>query len=150
MSNLQVIQLSCSLNTPTEIFLTWNIISFENPAYNSYYIIHYNTDTLLTTSMNFRLPVHENTTYTIYITSVDHLGNESSPSNSIQITSSINENVVGLNSGLRPFSRLLPYQLNVERMCDNVPVLLPYPTFININNKPFYQYYKIQNQCQPP
>jgi hypothetical protein len=149
MSNLQVIQLNGILNTPTVIFLTWNITSFENASLNLYYIIHYNTETITTTSMNIRLPVQQNTTYNIYVTSINSLSNESSPSNIIQITSSINNNVPGLNSGLRPFNRLLSYQLNVERMCDNAPVLLPYPTFININNKPFYQYYKIQNQCQP-
>ena len=148
MSNLQVIQLSGSLNTPNIIFLTWNITSFENPAYNLGYTIHYNTSTFVTTSMNFRLPVQENITYTIYITSIDYYGNISQPSNSIQITSSILSNLPGLNSGLRPFSRLLPYQINVERECDNVPIVSPYPTFIDTNNKPFYQYYKIKPNCR--
>ena len=148
MSNLQTIQLSGSLTDPNTIFLTWLITSFENPALNQYYIIQYNTSTIITTSMNISLPVDENTTYTIYVTSVDSLGYYSSPSNSIQITTSIKMNMLGLNSGLRPFNNLLSYQLNVEKMYDNVPVLSPYPTFININNKPFYQYYKIKPNCK--
>lgn len=148
MSNLQTIQLYGSLTEPNVIFLTWLLTSYEDPALNLYYIIHYNTSTIITTSMNYSLPVDVNTTYTIYVNSVDSSGYISAPSNSIQITTTIQSNLPGLNSGLRPFNKLLSYQLNVERTCDNAKVILPYPTFIDINNKPFYQYYKINQNCK--
>jgi hypothetical protein len=147
-SNSQIIELYGSLIEPSVLFLTWSILSNDNPDVNAYYIITYNNYTTTTTSMNIRLPVDENTTHNISVASVTTVGNlVSSPSNIIQITTSSNLNLPGLNSGLRPFSRLLSYQLNIERTCDNAKAILPYPTFIDNSKQPFYQYYKIKPNC---
>jgi len=144
-SNLQIIQLNGSLIIPNILFLTWYISSSEDPIDNAYYIITYNNYTTTTTAMNISLPGDENTTHTISVRSVTTLGNlVSAPSNTIQITTSNKLNLMGLNSGSRPFSSLLPYQLNIERMRDNAKVILPYPTSIDNTKQPFYQYYKIQ------
>ena len=150
MANTQILQLYVSVIEPNAFFATWNITSGEDPSVNSYYVIYAtilgSSDTRLiyTPHMNYRIPVKQNTTYIFSVKSITISGASSNPSNSVTITSPNRVNLLGLSSGLRPFNKLLVYQLNLERICDNAQVILPYPTYIDINKKPFYQYYKIQ------
>jgi hypothetical protein len=150
MANIQNLQLYVSVIEPNAFFATWNITSGEDPIVNSYYVIYVtilgsgDTRLIYTPNMNHRIPVEQNTTYVFTVKSVTFSGASSNPSNFVTITSTNRLNLIGLASGLRPFNKLLVYQLNIERICDNAEVILPYPTYIDITKKPFYQYYKIQ------
>jgi hypothetical protein len=150
MPNLQILQLQTSLIEPNVLLLTWNIISGEDPNINTNYIINYTdvlngiTNQVITTNMSVILNLSNNTTYNIRVISVDVGGFSSNPSNIVTNTTSSPRNLIGLSSGLRPFNKLLSFQLNTERMCDNLKVISQYPSFIDITKKPFYQYYRIQ------
>ena len=153
MSNQQSLELSGYASEPNVIFLTWTITSTV-PYVNQYYTIYYTsnniTNQIISISQNTKLNVTDNTTYNIFVTSLDSNGNTSNDSNTIPITTPALSNQHGSRSGLRPFNnRGLSYQLNVERICDNQQVISPYPTYIDITKKPFYQYYKIKpcNSC---
>jgi hypothetical protein len=152
MSNLQSLELSGYASEPNVIFLTWTITSqylYVNQYYTIYYTSNNITNQIISISQNTKLNVIDNTTYNIWVTSLDSNGNTSNDSNEITITTPSISNQHGSRSGLRPFNRGLSYQLNVERICDNQQVISPYPTYIDITKKPFYQYYKIKpcNSC---
>ena len=142
MPNLQILQLQTSLIEPNVLLLTWNIISGEDPSINTNYIINYTdvlngiTNQVITTNMSVILNLSNNTTYNIRVISVAVGGFASNPSNMVTNTTSAPRNLIGLSSGLRPFNKLLSFQINTERMCDNLKVISPYPSFIDMSYTP--------------
>ena len=153
MSNPQTLVLSGYASEPNVIFLTWTVNNNSSLYTNQYYTISYTsnniTNYIISYITNMKLNVIDNTTYTITVTSLNQSGIPSNPSPELTITTPALSNQHGSRSGLRPFNRSLSYQLNVERICDTQQVISPYPTYIDITKKPFYQYYKIKpcNSC---
>lgn len=147
MANDEILFLGGSVINGLTIFLSWELVSGADTAFNKYYTIYYNSTAINSTAMNEVLELNPYTTYNIYVTSTNISDEESVPSNTLIFTTTDAINFISsLASGTRPYP---PDSTNVtvENMYQITPVSNASspttPVFIDPTKKPFYQYYKI-------
>jgi hypothetical protein len=148
MPNNQILDLSGSLINEINVFLSWVVTSGDDSSFNKYYNIYLNSEVLVTDTMNIRLELNPYTIYSIYITSVNLTDEESVPSNTIELTTTDINNIMGaFASGTRPFQTSRVKTITVENLYNTTPVSnsnsSTTPVFIDPTKVPFYQYYKI-------
>jgi hypothetical protein len=148
MPNNEILYLSGSLINPINIFLSWIVVSGDDPSLNKHYNIYFNSQVTSSETMNINLGLLPYTTYSIYVTSVNNSDEESVPSNTIEITTTNISNVLGqLASGTRPFQTNPRTNITIENLYNVTPISnsnsSTTPVFIDPTKVPFYQYYKI-------
>jgi hypothetical protein len=148
MPNNQILDLNGTLINQINVFLTWVVTSGDDPSFNKYYNIYLNSEVLVTDTMNITLELKPYTTYSIHVTSVNTTDEESIPSNTIELTTTDIDNIMGaFASGTRPFQTSQVKNITVENLYNITTVSnsnsSTTPVFIDPTKVPFYQYYKI-------
>ena len=148
MPNNEILELRGTLINEINVFLSWIVISGDDPEFNKYYNIYLNSEVVVTDTMNIRLELKPYTTYSIHVRSVNSTDEESVPSNTIELTTTDIDNIMGaFASGTRPFQTSKVKQITVENLYQTTPVSnsnsSTTPVFIDPTKVPFYQFYKI-------
>jgi hypothetical protein len=169
MSNDELFDLYFSFITPVQVYLNWQL-SLTSPTdtidTDTFYLSYSNETTsetiVLNTGnrMNYRLLLNPYTIYTMFVYSINTLGQQSFNSNSVFVqTGGDGTNTIRTNGFIRVFETTELTQITIEDLRNvvcvsaaNDGIALVEPTPIEVvtptSPKPFYQLYKIDPKGQ--